>query len=190
MDSQLQPRQSRHSGFTLIECLTVLLIGLILSHFAVSSMAALVRSAQLFNSSNHFLASYAFARTEAIKQSRNIHLCVRNNDRCSQDSDWSQGWIIFDDKNNNGDVDSGETLRLFEPLAAGFELRPNRRESGLIFKSDGRVFRASGGLPLMTFRLCAPDAIAGTLAKRSREIIINAAGRPRIQPGREGITLC
>jgi Tfp pilus assembly protein FimT len=103
---------------------------------------------------------------------------------------WEQGWIVFDDSNQNSQVDAGETVRVFYPLKDGYSLSPNVNSNSLRFYPDGRVRRASKALPLMTFRLCAPSAADGNLKEYSREIVINATGRMRLQFGREIAGAC
>jgi len=183
--------ECRHScGFTLIELLVSVSVSVVLLTVATPAFLDLVRSNRLATQTHHFITAVNFARTEAINRNIQVIICVRAETGCDNSRSWEQGWIVFVDRNENSQVDAGELIRVFEPMKEGYSLRPNVTSNSLRFYPDGSVRRASRALPLMTFRLCAPDAKVGTLAARSREIVINATGRMRLQFGREGITKC
>ena len=179
-------------GFTLIELLIVLVISAILLLLAIPSFSGLIRTSHLTTQSHNFITAAHFARNEAIKRNERVLICARLLETCSDVAGWEDGWIVFIDGNSNSEVDDGELIRLFDGLSEGYSLRPNVTAAWLAYYPDGSVRRGGGssGLPLMTFRLCAPDAIAGKLKERSREVVINATGRMRLQFGREGITKC
>jgi len=183
-------RDSR--GFTLIELLVVLAIGAILLLLAVPGFSGLIRSSHLTTQSHNFITAAHFARAEAIKRNERVLICVRSLEVCGDVASWEDGWAVFIDGDGNGKIDDGELIRLFDALSEGYSLRPNVTATWLAYYPDGSVRRGGGssGLPLMTFRLCAPDATAGKLKGRSREIVINATGRMRLQFGREGVTKC
>jgi len=179
-------------GFTLIELLIVLLIGTILLLLAIPSFSGLIRSSHLTTQSHNFITAAHFARNEAIKRNERVLICARSLEVCSDVAAWEDGWIVFVDEDSNGQVGDGELVRLFDSLSEGYSLRPNVTAVWLAYYPNGSVRRGGGssGLPLMTFRLCASDAAAGNLKERSREIVINATGRMRLQFGREGVTKC
>jgi len=170
----------------------VLLIGSTLLLLAVPSFSGLIRTNRLATQSHNFVTAARFARTEAISRNVSVVFCARALYLCSGQPDWSSGWIAFVDNDKDGQVDVTETLRIFDELAEGYSLQPNVTAGWLIYYPDGSVRRGggSGGLPLMTFRLCAPSATDGNLKESSREIVINATGRMRLQLGREKAGAC
>jgi len=178
------------SGFTLVELLVSVSISCVLLTQAIPAFIDYVRGNRLATQTHHFVSAVNFARTEAINRNMQVIICVRSGSSCDNSNYWEQGWIIFYDPNGNTQVDNGEVVRVFEPLKTGFSLQPNVTSNSLRFYPDGAVRRASKALPLMTFRLCAPDAGNGNLAQRSREIVINATGRMRLQFGREIAGAC
>ena len=177
-------------GFTLVELVITLAIGAILMTAAAPAFTDLVRTSRLSAQLNNFARAVNFGRMEAIKRGRQASICVRSGDVCSNDGPWRNGWLVYVDEDGDSEVDQEELLISYDALPDGYSLTPNVNTNALRFSATGQVRRASGALPLMTFRLCAPDAEPGKLVQRSREIVINATGRMRVQYGREGITRC
>ena len=177
-------------GFSLIELVCTVAISGVLLTQAIPSFTDLIRTNHLTTQSNHFIAAINYARSEAIKRNERVFICVRSGMQCSVSSDWEKGWLVFVDRNGNRVADVGEAVRVFDALAPGYVLRSNVNVSSLAFYENGSVRRGSGALPMMTFRVCAPDAKVGTINERSREIVINELGRMRYQFGREGVTNC
>ena len=178
-------------GFTLIELLVVLAISATLLFLAIPSFSDLIRTSHLATQSHNFVTAANFARHEAIKRNKHVLICARAQQGCAAVAVWGDGWIVFVDDGNNK-VDDGEVIRMFDPLSAGYSLQPNVVVGWLKYYPNGSVRRGggSGGLPLMTFRLCAPSAADGNLKEYSREIVINATGRMRLQFGREIAGAC
>lgn len=181
---------NKASGFTLVELAITLAIGAMLVAAAAPAFTDLIRTSRLSSQLNQFVRAVNFGRTEAIKRGRPTSICVRNGDSCGTRRPWRDGWLVFVDEDGDSDVDPEELLLAHEALPDGYSLTPNVDADAFRFSATGRVRRGSGALPLMTFRLCAPDAEPGNMAQRSREIVINATGRMRIRQGREGSTVC
>ncbi|MEH6358549.1 MAG: GspH/FimT family pseudopilin [Pseudomonadales bacterium] len=177
-------------GFTLVELLVSLAIGAVLLFVAAPVFTSIVRAGYLSTQTHLFVSAVNYARTEAIQRKQTVFICARLNNHCQNNQKWEQGWLIFVDENRNGALDNDELIQVSGGFEVGYTLRPNVSASNLLFRSDGVVRRGTGALPLMTFRLCAPDAGAGNLAERSREIVINATGRMRLQFGRELAGAC
>jgi type IV fimbrial biogenesis protein FimT len=183
--------ECKHSnGFTLIEFLVAAAIILILLTTAIPSFVDLVRANRLSTQLNYFVTAVNFARNEAIKRNVRVTLCVNRGGDCDAGKHWEQGWLVFDDKNGNAKVEQNELIRLFAPLTAGYTLRPNLNVSRLVYHANSDVRKVNGAWPMMTVRLCAPDAADGNLSQRSREVRINATGRMRLQVGREIVGAC
>jgi len=177
-------------GFSFLELLASMAIVAIVLLLAAPTFTDLIRSNHLNAQAHLFISAASYARAEAIQRQATVYLCVRYRQRCRSDRSWQQGWLVFVDENRNAVLDDGELMRVFDALEQGYTLQSNVGASTLAFLSAGEVRRSSGALPLMTFRLCAPDAVAGSLVERSREIVINATGRMRLQFGREIAGAC
>ncbi len=179
-----------HRGFTAPELIFTLSTAVLLLGYGLPSVIQLVQSVRLGSITQEFLNHYALARTYAQLSHSAIHLCSRSNNQCSESPQWSEGWIVFMDSDNNKQVDDGEILSLNQGLPDGYRLQPNTNTYHLVFQNDGQVVKINGSLPLTTFRLCSPHVSADTISLFSREIVLNGVGRPRLQHGRPEITEC
>jgi type IV fimbrial biogenesis protein FimT len=96
-------------GFTLVELMVTLSVLAILLGIAVPSFTGAIASTAVAGHVNTFMADARFARTEAIKRGANVTMCRSDNAEtatptCSTAAatDWSAGWLIFEDVDNNG----------------------------------------------------------------------------------------
>jgi len=100
-----------YSGFTLIELLVTITVASILMGIAIPSFNSIIQSNRLTTRANELVSALNFARSEAIKRNLRISLCKSSAGIvCTTSNDWSQGWIIFTDDNNNSIYDSTDTL--------------------------------------------------------------------------------
>ncbi len=180
----------RSSGFTLPELLGVLAISMGILHIALPNLAFLINSIQLGSVTRQFLNHYALAKTTAMQRNTNIHLCVSDGLECIESDQWSNGWILFEDHNKNSQAETDEIIRTSAALPNGYTLSPNISTKHLVFTPNGRVSKANGSLPLMTFRMCSSRAKPESMNQYAREMVINGAGRIRLQNGRNHITSC
>lgn len=172
--------QPRCGGFTLVELLvTIALIGALLS-IAVPSLASMGKSVKLSSASNLFVSGLFFARSEAIKRNIRVVLCKSaDGENCAAIGGWEQGWIVFDDTNNNGQRDGAEAVLQREaPLAAGIRLVGNLNVARYVsFTPSGATKLPGGAFQAGTLTVCHHSADPG----ESRQIVLNAVGRPRVQ---------
>lgn len=101
-------------GFTLIELMIVIAIASILMTLAVPSFSLMINNSKVTSATNEFIGSLNLARSEALKRSNNVSLCMSGNTAYSAclspvptgTSYTEKGWIVFSDCNANGVIDT------------------------------------------------------------------------------------
>ena len=95
-------KQSRNqSGFTLIEMIVTVAIAGILASIAIPSFTKMIERNRISTGTNEFLGALILARSEAVKRSQNVTVCVSNaaQTACETDNtkkvEFSNGWLIF-----------------------------------------------------------------------------------------------
>lgn len=106
-------------GFTLIELLIVLTLVTILATLAIPSYKNLVEKNRARVQVNQLISAINLARSEAIRRHQVVTLC-KSEEGKSCSGEWSQGWIIFVDRQASGQVNAGdEILRVFAAVPKG-----------------------------------------------------------------------
>jgi type IV fimbrial biogenesis protein FimT len=95
---------------------------------------------------------------------------------------WEQGWLIFQDQNDNAQVDADEpVLARMGALQAPLRLTGNRNVSRYVsYSAIGFTNLTSGAFQAGTFTLCDTS---GTLDE-GRYIVLSSLGRPRVAKAR------
>src|SRR5690349_2717570 len=98
-------------GVTLYELLIVLAIASVLLALAAPAFCSIGNSIKLSSMSNSLVAHLQLARSEAIKRNGRVVMCKSpDGSHCTSAGGWEHGWIVFQDTNNNGDLDGEETI--------------------------------------------------------------------------------
>jgi type IV fimbrial biogenesis protein FimT len=170
------------AGFTLVELMVALTIAAILFTLAIPSLDAAALNSKLRAQANAFLASLHEARSEAIKRNGRVVVCKSADGvDCVASGGWEQGWIVFHDRNNDGDraEDADEDIiERHQPLAIGFLLRGGGNVANYIsFNSSGSTMLTSGAFQSGSVTLCRSEP---TISDKGKQIVLNPVGRPRI----------
>jgi type IV fimbrial biogenesis protein FimT len=101
--------------------LVTLAIAAIVMSIAVPSFATFIQNNRKTTNINDLVIALNFARAEATTRQQNITVCKSDDgSTCSTgdgSGDWSQGWIVFADANNNGERQAAEEIiRVAGPL--------------------------------------------------------------------------
>ena len=166
------------TGFTLIELLVVVAVMAVLQALAAPAFPAMVDSARMTMAVNSLFSSLMLARSEAIKRNGRAVACKSaDGEACAKTGGWEQGWIVFQDDNNNAALDAGEA-RLFrqQALHPSIRLVGNGPVAGYVsFNRDGATKYTSGAFQAGTLTACA---MSMTNAE-ARQIVISSTGRVR-----------
>jgi len=168
-------------GFTLVELLIVLAVGSILLAIAVPGYGFLLKIKTLATVTNDLVTVLHLARSEAIRRGVRVTVCKTGNPGavtpvCDVAAEWHEGWLVFVDAGTPGVIDASDALlRVQEGSHADVSITANHHISRFIsYLPDGRS-RGVTGLGNGTFEVC--------LSGLRRDIVINNAGRPRLESG-------
>lgn len=118
----------REAGFTLTEILVVMGIVVILISVGVPSFRYVTTANRLSGEINGLLGDMQFARSEAIREGRNVVLCQSSDGTtCTADpTSWTSGWLVWSDLNDDGTFDpTQEILRHQTTLLSKDTLTPD-----------------------------------------------------------------
>jgi len=171
------------AGLTLIELMMTLVIATILLVMAAPSFVDLIKRNELRSQSNTLLSHLHFARSESVKLSDNIILCRSSNPlasppSCMADgSDWSSGWITFQDVNGNSTYNDGTDVLLTASQNAG------QNNLTVMADSNSKITFNSRGSLSSTFKMAICDDRDGNGTyeqEHGKEIRISVTGHPVI----------
>lgn len=142
----------KKNGFTLIELMVVLAILSILLLIAVPNFTDFVAQGRLDTTKDKLVSSISLARSEAIKRGERVVICRSNNagTSCAGTStdvgsaDWSDGWLIFADENEDSSVDNGELIRVQTDMHGAITIQYSRGDL-IIFDGIGMLVTGATG---------------------------------------------
>ena len=181
----MRQRQKTTDGFTLIELMVTLAIGVVLMMVAVPSFITYKKNAELTSATNTLLAAINSARGEAMKQGVNAMVVPTDNG-----SAWSAGWVVFVDKNRSQSYTTTDTLVLVQPAPPSYITITGNKNAAhstpyIMFDSSGyprsKAVSSGGatGLGNLTMTLTRNDTSGAEAIEQTRLIIIANTGRAR-----------
>ena len=104
-------------GYSLLELVIVVaLVGIVFS-IAVPSMRVLTQNDRLVTHINTMVGHLAYARSEAVKRSQQVSVCVSNDAATCTGGSWEDGWIVYIDADaDNAFTANEQILRVQQAL--------------------------------------------------------------------------
>jgi type IV fimbrial biogenesis protein FimT len=101
-------QRQRQSGVTLVELLIGIAVLVILLTVGIPSFTQFIKNNRLAGQTNDLVVAFQLARNEAVKHGSGTVICASDDQAtCSGNTDWSTGWIVFSDLDQEGDLEPG-----------------------------------------------------------------------------------
>ena len=190
-------------GLTLIELMVTLAVFAIVTALAFPGFRLYQQNSLRVTQINDMVASFNMARTEAVKRNRNVAICASADQAtCSGANDWTTGWIVFIDDNQdgandatdgNGDIDANETLLqshagldgarlIFQDVDNGaVAVTFNNRGIPSVIDDSGNIFSSA------SFMRCDDRRNTDSVPDRhARAVLLTSSGRIRLSSNTDG----
>lgn len=108
----------KQHGFTVLELMVALAIGGILAVLVIPGVRGMIGNSRLTTYTNDFITHALLARSEAMRRGRSIVICGSAQPELATPAchnstattDWSKGWVVFVDTNDDGVYDATEEI--------------------------------------------------------------------------------
>lgn len=130
----------RAQAFTLIEFLIALSVGAILIMMAAPSVERWVDNTRVRTTLEDVEAAFRYARQEAISRGYSVSVCPQASDYTSCGSDWTAGWLVFPNENEDSTFSNNDDEPLLRQRAAlpeSLSLSTSPLTSVITFNSRG-----------------------------------------------------
>lgn len=163
------------NGFSLIELMVTVAIAAIVLTIGVPSFQAYIQNSRQTTTLNELATALQLARNNAITRRVRVTLCKSSDGaNCPSGAgsgDWTQGWMMFTNPNNDNTLDAGETLlRVHGAIAGASSLIGNNNVVNKVSFDAKGIARSSNG----TITHC--DSRGATSAKA---LVISVGGHVR-----------
>lgn len=101
---------SQAKGFTLVELMIVIAVAATLAAMAFPSFQSSIRANRVSTASNELMASFALARSEAIRSARGGGVCASADGKSCVAGSWGDGWLVWTDTNADRALNEGEPV--------------------------------------------------------------------------------
>ena len=169
------------AGFTVVEVMIALAVALITIGLAMPAFSRMIAQNNLATAANSFVSAFGLARQSAIQFTAPVTLCAGDSSGCqdAQNWDWSQGWLVFLDRNKDGALDAGERV-----LHAGIASHQDVLVQGngpfqkpVIFTALGFAEQPGGAFAAGTLRVC----VRAGIHNNARNLVLAKSGRLRVE---------
>jgi len=177
------------SGFTLVELIFTIAIGLIFLTMAVPSYTDFTKNNRVTTITNTLVSDINVARSEAIARGVRVMLCRSANPGASSptcggtNNIWTTGWLVFASGDGNSTYDAGADTLIRVNLIDAHDvtvISNSTFNSTVQFNPDGTT-NAGGSTGL--FSICDDRGYT-----KGNKIRIISTGRPRLLDGSDAST--
>lgn len=158
------------SGFTLTELIASLAIVTLIAGIGGPSLNRLLHQHRASAALNALTAD--LARVAAISRGKSVAACPsRDASTCLDDGDWSEGWLVFVDSDNDRRLGAGEQVLGTRQASRGdgLQLRSTTGRAALRYLPSGFSYGSN-----VTITACLDGQVYGAL-------VVNNAGRVRVE---------
>jgi type IV fimbrial biogenesis protein FimT len=162
--------QKHQGAFTVLEMMVTLTIAAILLAAGVPSFQQFLAQQRMRAAINSLHIDLLSARSQAVYRNAVVVACPGNpQSGCSGASNWSAGWIIFEDENRDRHHQDGEPLLRHGQEHAHIEIHGPAQRTEVRFFPDGSAPGSNASMSL-----CGTDGPPG-----ARKLVISNIGRIR-----------
>jgi type IV fimbrial biogenesis protein FimT len=156
-------------GFTLLELMvTITVLGILLG-LSVPMFKETIQNNRIVAQNNEFISGLNYARSEAIKRSDTVALCPSTNGTsCTASTDWSTGWIVFNDLNADGALNGAEVALQVGPATTDGITINSPTFQFIRYTASGMLSGAAGTFSLLK---------TGCVGLKARQIGVSVTGR-------------
>lgn len=166
----------KYRGISLVELLVCLALLAILMSMAAPSFSDLLARQRTQTAAHSLRSALNLARETAVMTGQAVSIAAI-------DGDWSAGWRIFHDRNNDGQRQDDEPALANQQSLEGVAIHADRTSKRYIhFRADGASIQPSGAFHAGHLAVCGKGSNA-------YKLVINRSGRIR-QENAEPATLC
>jgi type IV fimbrial biogenesis protein FimT len=109
-------KKFRQQGFTVLELMITLVIAGILMGIGVPSMLQFIKNDRLTSYRNTLFTDLIQARSTSVQLNQPVTVCVSSNGTSCTSGSFQDGWIIANDSNNNGVIESTELIKVQQAI--------------------------------------------------------------------------
>lgn len=162
-----------NQGFTLIELIVTMAILAIIAGFALPSFRDTIVANSVATDRDEIFRTLLLARSEAVKRGRYATVCASPSaTACSTTAPWGDGWILFEDQDGDGTVDTGdEIVRVFSARKTQVAITHGAGLRRITFNSQG-LARSGTTSFAGTFTVSHADG-----SQYDRSLSLSATGR-------------